>query len=203
MKRSRPNARPYDRDAALDAALRLFWAKGYHATSLKDLEAALTMKPGSIYAAFQSKEALFLAALERYFLRNRAGLAARLAAAPTPIAGLTDYLRALGRGELGEDPVHACMLVKTLLDATPNDPAIANAARHYLDLMRAEIAAAFERARTAGEIQDDADAERLATRFQSDVTALRIEAHRGTDRAALAQLADGMAADIARQCQPA
>ncbi|MDX1730552.1 MAG: helix-turn-helix domain-containing protein, partial [Aurantimonas coralicida] len=54
MKRSRPNARPYDRDAALDAALRLFWAKGYHATSLKDLEAALTMKPGSIYAAFQS-----------------------------------------------------------------------------------------------------------------------------------------------------
>jgi AcrR family transcriptional regulator len=122
MKRSRPNARPYDRDAALDAALRLFWAKGYHATSLKDLEAALTMKPGSIYAAFQSKEALFLAALERYFLRNRAGLAARLAA---------------------------------------------------------------------------------AMRFQSDVTALRIEAHRGTDRTALAQLADGMAADIARQCQPA
>ena len=31
----------YNRDAALDTALDLFWKKGYHATSLKDLEAAL------------------------------------------------------------------------------------------------------------------------------------------------------------------
>ena len=47
-------AAPYDRDATLDAAMSLFWERGYHATSLKDLEAALSMKPGSIYAAFKS-----------------------------------------------------------------------------------------------------------------------------------------------------
>ncbi|MEP3669912.1 MAG: TetR family transcriptional regulator, partial [Roseibium sp.] len=35
-------AQPYDREKALDAAQDLFWRKGYHATSLKDLEAALT-----------------------------------------------------------------------------------------------------------------------------------------------------------------
>ena len=86
-------ARPYDRDTALDAAMHLFWRKGYHATSLKDLEAALAMKPGSIYAAFTSKEALYLAALERYFLRSRDGLRAMLAAAASPLAALAGFLR--------------------------------------------------------------------------------------------------------------
>lgn len=52
-------AAPYDRETALDAAMALFWDKGFHATSLKDLEAALAMKPGSIYAAFVSKENLY------------------------------------------------------------------------------------------------------------------------------------------------
>ena len=49
----------YDRDEVLARAQALFWRKGYHTTSLKDLEAALNMRPGSIYAAFGSKEALF------------------------------------------------------------------------------------------------------------------------------------------------
>ncbi|NBB84288.1 MAG: TetR family transcriptional regulator, partial [Alphaproteobacteria bacterium] len=41
----------FDRAAVLDKAMALFWAKGYHATSLRDLEAALDLRPGSIYAA--------------------------------------------------------------------------------------------------------------------------------------------------------
>ncbi|MGV8985829.1 MAG: TetR/AcrR family transcriptional regulator [Cypionkella sp.] len=58
-------AAPYDRDTALNAAVSLFWNKGFHATSLKDLETTLHMNPGSIYAAFSSKENLYLLALER------------------------------------------------------------------------------------------------------------------------------------------
>ena len=61
----------YDRDAVLKAAMELFWARGYHTTSLKDLERALDMRPGSIYAAFGSKEALFRAALDRYATAGR------------------------------------------------------------------------------------------------------------------------------------
>lgn len=187
-------AKPYDREAALDAAMRLFWAKGYHATSLKDLEAALKMKPGSIYAAFTSKEALFLAALGRYFDTNRRRLRASLDAAPTPLAGLTGYLGDLGARDQAEMPCYACMLVKTLLDATPDDTLIAEQARAYLDLIRADFAAMFERAKAIGEIPADADCDRLARRFQSDIMALRIEVHRGTDQAALAALVDDMSA---------
>ena len=64
-------AKAYDRDVALNAALDLFWSKGFHATSIKDLETALGMRSGSIYAAFKSKENLYALALERYFTASQ------------------------------------------------------------------------------------------------------------------------------------
>ncbi|PSK86348.1 TetR family transcriptional regulator [Limimaricola soesokkakensis] len=191
-------AQPYDRETALDAALNLFWQKGYHATSLKDLEAALAMKPGSIYAAFKSKEGLYLSALERYFHRNRDGLRALAAQGGSPLAALAGHLRSFGRQQAEESGHRACMLVKTLLDVTEQDGAIGLRARGYLDEMTAEITAIFEAARDAGELPEGADPVRLARKYQADMTALRIEAHRGGDPAALAALADDMARDVER-----
>ncbi|WP_238062442.1 helix-turn-helix domain-containing protein [Psychrobacter sp. Ps3] len=51
---------------ALEHAIALFWQKGFHATSLKDIEHALDMRPGSIYAAFGNKDGLFQEALDYY-----------------------------------------------------------------------------------------------------------------------------------------
>jgi AcrR family transcriptional regulator len=50
----------------LDSAAELFWAKGFSATSLDDLSAAMGMARPSIYNAFGDKETLFARALERY-----------------------------------------------------------------------------------------------------------------------------------------
>lgn len=180
LEETMKRARPYDRDTALDAALDLFWTKGYHATSLKDLEAALNMKPGSIYAAFSSKEALFLSALERYFHQNQSGLRSMAEEAESPLQGLADQLRSLGRD--GGLECRACMLIKTLLDATSSETAIAAQTRLYLDQMKAEFAAVFGLAKSRGELPPDADCDRLARKYQSDIMALKIEAHRGADQ---------------------
>ena len=93
----------YDRDQALDAAMTLFWLKGYHATSLKDLEGALKMKPGSIYAAFQSKEALFRATLERYCARMAKDLDA---GRPLEVDWLSGAVARLSAAEGLEAPAH-------------------------------------------------------------------------------------------------
>ena len=189
-------ARPYDRDVALDAALSLFWRKGYHATSLKDLEGALQMKPGSIYAAFDSKHALYLSVLERYFLRSRGELKA-LRERPGPILqGLADHLRAVARREADDPARSACMLVRTMLDATAGEAELGARARGYLDAIRAEIEAAFRKAQENGELSGAPDPARLAQRYQSNMTALRIEAHRGLDDATLIALAEEMAQEV-------
>ncbi|HWL67185.1 MAG TPA: TetR/AcrR family transcriptional regulator [Geminicoccus sp.] len=65
---ARPRGRPraFDREAALAKATRLFWLKGYEATSISDLTEAMGIGSPSLYAAFGSKESLYLEALSFY-----------------------------------------------------------------------------------------------------------------------------------------
>ena len=60
-QRGRP--RTFDRDAALDAAMHLFWEHGFESTSLAQLKAVMGagISAPSFYAAFESKEALYTA----------------------------------------------------------------------------------------------------------------------------------------------
>ncbi len=191
-------ARPYNRETALDAALDLFWAKGFHATSLKDLEAALSMKPGSIYAAFSSKESLYLAALERYFENSRDTFRRIGREANSPVAALTDLLRDIGHCARQDQTQRACMLVKTVLDTTSDNAAIAERSRLYLDKIKSEITAVLEVAQEKGELRADIQIDRLARKYQSFLTALRIEAHRGSPKNELADLAEDLAEDWKR-----
>lgn len=75
--------RDFDADAALDAAVRLFWERGFVATSVRHLCDAMGIRPGSFYAVFGSKEACFQRALARY-----------LAAQPVPREPGPDAIRA-------------------------------------------------------------------------------------------------------------
>ncbi len=63
-----PKGRPREfcTDAALAAALRVFWSKGYEGASLADLTEAMGITKPSLYAAFGNKEALFHKALDLY-----------------------------------------------------------------------------------------------------------------------------------------
>ncbi|MFC3118821.1 TetR/AcrR family transcriptional regulator [Jhaorihella thermophila] len=186
----------YDRDAALEAAMTLFWRKGYHATSLKDLETALEMKPGSIYAAFDSKENLYLLALRRYFENSRAGFRAVIAKAASPLAALAAHIRSYAELPAEDAARQACMLTRTLVDTRSTNPAIAAATQEYLDQMASEFAAAFAAARDKGEIALDADPERLARRYQANITALRVELHRGAREQTIRDLAEDMASEV-------
>lgn len=176
--------------------MTLFWRKGFHATSLKDLEGALKMKPGSIYAAFDSKEALFALTLERYYEQSLSRLRAALKGAASPLDALAGFLRKTAC-EPFDDPARcACMLMKTVLNATPDEAQVSAQAGRYLDALRAEMAGAFSRAIALGELPSDADAAKLARRFQANVMQLRIEAQRGLRGMELQTLAEEMASDL-------
>lgn len=77
--RGRGGRRPgFDRAAALDAALRLFWERGYEGTSFDELTAAMGLSPSSFYNSFGSKERLFLEAADTYQARASARIDAAL-----------------------------------------------------------------------------------------------------------------------------
>jgi TetR/AcrR family transcriptional regulator, transcriptional repressor for nem operon len=190
MAQTRPR---YDRATALDAALDLFWRKGFHATSLKDIEAALAMKPGSIYAAFRSKEALFREVLRRYFEAERDRLRVLAARDRSPLEGLVVHLRRAGQEA---DRRRACMLVKTVLELSAEEGLAGVEARGYLDALQEEFRRLFRAAAERGELAAG-DPDRLARLYQSKLIALKIEAQRGIDPSALQALAEDMAGEIA------
>ncbi len=62
--------REFDLDAALDAAMEVFWQKGFEGTSYDDLSKATKVARPGLYAAFGNKDALFMKALDRYDLKH-------------------------------------------------------------------------------------------------------------------------------------
>jgi AcrR family transcriptional regulator len=61
--------RSFDRDRALAIAMDMFWRRGFAATSIADLCAALAIAPPSLYAAFGSKESLYEECIS-YYMSN-------------------------------------------------------------------------------------------------------------------------------------
>lgn len=70
--------REFDTDKALDAAMHIFWVKGFEATSLTDLTTAMGIQRPSLYAAFGDKKELFEHVLRRYTTFHAAEIRARL-----------------------------------------------------------------------------------------------------------------------------
>ncbi|SNR44314.1 TetR/AcrR family transcriptional regulator [Puniceibacterium sediminis] len=193
-----PREPAYDRDVALNTAMSLFWAKGYHTTSMRDLELALKMRPGSIYAAFHNKEGLFRATLELYAKRMEADLSRQIEESASPLGALQRYLLSLGGLERCEKPSTACMLVKSLLEIHEDQPELRDVVLGHLECVRRLLAEGFEKARLAGELPMDVDTDRLARRMQTYVFGLKIQAQRETDPAAMQHLVQDLADEFAR-----
>jgi AcrR family transcriptional regulator len=86
--------REFDRDAALEAAMLLFWRKGFAATSINDLCDTMDVRSPSLYAAFGSKEALYLEAIEHYVQTIGPSVWNKLAEGATARAGVERLLLA-------------------------------------------------------------------------------------------------------------
>jgi AcrR family transcriptional regulator len=186
----------HNRQDSLERALQLFWHKGFHATSLKDLERALDMRPGSIYATFGSKGQLFQEALERYARLALVELEHILSTHESPLVGLAAYLRRLGGLRDQELPSRACMLVKSLLELGEREQAARDKAEALLAGMETRFIDRFAAAQRAGELDSQLDPTRLGRRLQAEVMGLRSFAQRDVDSAAVHALAEDMALSL-------
>jgi AcrR family transcriptional regulator len=191
-----PRATLHNRQDSLERALQLFWHKGFHATSLKDLERALDMRPGSIYATFGSKDGLFQESLERYARLGLAELERILYAHDSPLAGLAAYLRGFGGLRDKELPSCACMLVKSLLELGEREQAARRKAEDLLASMEERFIERFAAAQRVGELDSQLDPVRLGRRLQAEVMGLRAFAQRDVDSLAVHALAEDMALSL-------
>ena len=129
-------ARPpeFDRGKALNRALALFWRKGYQATSLSDLLAAMDIGRSSFYAAFTDKRTLYGECMDLFAARMME-LLERARDEKPPIDVLQDFLERNFLGARGARPDWGCILVNTVLEmAGVDEDLVARASAHLTTL---------------------------------------------------------------------
>ncbi len=188
-KPARGRPRAFDTEKALDAAMRVFWRKGYEGTSLSDLTAAMQINRPSLYAAFGDKETLFRRVLDCYTAGPSAYLQAAMVA-PTARAAVEGIL--FGAIDLVTQPENPAMCL--IAQGTLVSGKEADAVRQEVNARRqrgeAALWARLERAVRDGELPPQTDAAALTRYFVTIARGLGISALGGATRDELRAVAE-------------
>ncbi len=179
-------ARPaeFDRDQVLDRAMQAFWDEGYCATSMATLTRTTELNPGSLYAAFKSKEGLFLATLDHYGKRSAEEIGHALSASNSPLEGVRSFLGRIAATAAEPDARRSCFLVNTILEVARHNPTVRERISYYLELIEGLFRQSLESARMRGELSADKDPAALAAFIMTSIWGLRVllAAGAGPDR---------------------
>jgi TetR/AcrR family transcriptional regulator, copper-responsive repressor len=188
----KPRGRPlsFDRDAALEQAMHVFWERGYEAASIADLTTAMGITPPSLYTAFGDKEKLFLEAIERYALGPGSAGPRALKEESTARGAIERWLH-----ESAEEltrPCHprGCMVVM----ATTNCSVAAEHVQTALSKRRAaaiaNVKSRIQQGIDNGELPVDTDAKVLSNFYSTVYQGMSMQAKDGATRASLLATVD-------------
>lgn len=174
--------RTFDRDAAIEQALHLFWEQGYESTSLSKLKAAIGggISAPSFYAAFGSKEALYQECTARYLATYAKVTECLWDKELPPREALELALRRSARMQCERGHPKGCMVALGVMSApSPELSAVTAPLTRSRARTRAGIKACIERAIADGELRHDVDPRALSTVFDSFLIGLSTLARDG------------------------
>ncbi|KIL41360.1 transcriptional regulator [Gordoniibacillus kamchatkensis] len=154
--------REFDEEKALDAAMQLFWEKGYEATSLSDLTSRMGIQRPSLYSAFGDKKQLFEAALRKYTKDHASRVRAKFQSHPSVKEAFRAFFAELVEEEYGASPCRGCFCVNTMAELAPHDEKFEILTREHQMYLSVLFQESIERGIRAGELAPDKNAKALA-----------------------------------------
>jgi AcrR family transcriptional regulator len=181
--------REFDRDAALEAAMLLFWRKGFAAASMSDLCDAMGISSPSLYAAFGSKEALYLEAVEYYARTIGPPVWDKLAGGATARAGIENLLIAWTESlpKSRATPAGCMALLAAVGDEWP--AAIVRVVKKVRLEMLGTLRSRLETAVARGELPASTDIDGLSRFYLSVFQGMAVQAKDGATSAELRAVA--------------
>ncbi|KXF77306.1 transcriptional regulator [Paramesorhizobium deserti] len=180
----------FDREKAIETAMRLFWRNGYEGVSVGDLTREIGIAPPSLYAAFGSKAGLYKEALDLY--EEKFGSLDLASVDKT--ASLAEAVRALLEGAVRAvthpDREPGCMISSGMTECNPDHATLARDAAERRDAMRDRIAEALRPFASTGEVQ------RLARHLSAVMQGISIQARDGATRAELQEIVEDVVSGV-------
>lgn len=104
--------RKFDEQTALQAAMEVFWAKGFVGASLADLTKSMNINKPSMYSTFGNKESLFIKATQHYIEHNMKVHLNALLTPNTPLKlRLKNYMMSIVSMQCSTEQPKGCYLV--------------------------------------------------------------------------------------------
>jgi TetR/AcrR family transcriptional repressor of nem operon len=163
----------FEPDDIADAAMRVFWARGYAATSVQDLVEGTGLSRSSLYSTFENKQGLYQQALRRYQAVTTANV--ELLAGPGAVKDLIrQLLMRIVEDELGDPQRRGCLVANATLELAGHDEAVAELVGHNFQRLQKALAKLIARGQQSGEIATEKNPRALARFFVSTMQGMRV-----------------------------
>ncbi|MBV7331182.1 TetR/AcrR family transcriptional regulator [Chloroflexi bacterium TSY] len=181
----------FDQEKALDRAMRLFWQKGYEATSIQDLVDHLGIGRRSLYDTFKSKHDLFIAALDRYRqMTNNLSTAMNKELQASPKVLIRRIFELIIEEAVNDQDRCGCFVVNSAVELARHDDAVAVRVREAMQRMEDDFYALLVQAQKNGELNATRDLRDLAQFLVNAVYGIRVQAKINPERQLLTTVAN-------------
>lgn len=193
MPRGRP--RNYDPDEVLEAAVQVFWDRGFDEAALEDVIERSGISRQSLYKVFGSKADLFRVAVRRYAEVSEEAWKELLGSDPSPLASLRAFL---GRWTSCPSDLEGrgCLMVASVNAVSGRDTEFAAYAGEHMERQRTLLEGVIRAAVEAGELRDDVDPRALSTQLLAQVLGMATLAHIPGGAGAIESAAKGALAEL-------
>ncbi len=176
--------REFDEAAVLDAAVQCFWARGYEATSIKDLMERTGLTAASLYNAYGDKRAMFRTALDHYIENSIEKRIQRCEALP-PRDAIRAFFDDILSRSINDRERKGCLVVNSALEMAPHDPEFKETIAETLKRIEAFFLACVEKGQADGTITSSRPAVGLAQHLLGILMGIRVLARVRPERALL------------------
>jgi AcrR family transcriptional regulator len=189
-KRPRGRPRSFDRDEVLDAAVMVFWEKGYEGASIGDLTEAMGIQRPSLYATFGNKRDLFIAAIDRYAATHGRGSFDPLRNDPDTRSAVATFFDTNIRRATERGKPRGCLIACVATETAETDAALRKKLSGMYTRADASIADRFRANQEEGSFPAQHDPDALARMVHSVIHSIRVRARAGASRKELTAIAD-------------
>lgn len=188
--RSRGRPREFDLEVVLDQAVRVFSERGYHGTSISDLAHATGLAQGSLYKAFKDKQAIFLAAFERYRLQRGEKLRQAMGEQGSGLERLQRVLLFYADSAHGAQGRQGCLVVGSIAELSTFPAPVARHIQRALKRNEALLADLLRQGQEDGSVASHLDIEASARTMLCLAQGMRLVGKAGRTRAAMQAVVD-------------
>lgn len=174
--------RQFDEKNAVASATGLFWRRGFHATSVRDLGDELQLTPSSLYRTFTDKHTLFLRALDHYRATESVQARERLDVANRPVReALREWMLWLVACPADGTSGRGCFVVNTATELGTTDEEVRQRTEAAFEVTRRALRSTLAEGRDRGELPQDLDTDAAAELLFTTVLGLRVRERAGHD----------------------